>query len=100
MALTDAQREAIYRLRLKRPSAAGLFNHLAGLQRNVRETSVSVVENSSGLNRHLSIELMNEIMEAGVATMRGGGGGKETYLAWADGVDCREIGKDTDQPLR
>ncbi|MEQ1619531.1 MAG: hypothetical protein ABL883_14445 [Terricaulis sp.] len=100
MPLTDGQREAIYRLRLKRPGATGLFNHLAGLQRNMRETSVSVVETSSGLNRHLSIELMNEIAEAGVATVHGGGGGKETYLSWADGVDSREVGNGADQPLR
>lgn len=100
MSINDAQREAIYRLRLKKPSANGLFKHLAELQRNMRETSVSVVENSSGLNRHLSLELMHEIAETGVASVRGGGGARESYLAWADGVDCREIGKDTDTPLR
>jgi len=100
MALTDAQREAIYRLRLKKPNAVGLFKHLAELQRNMRETSVSVVETSSGLNRPLSLELMREIAETGVATVQGGHGARESYLAWADGVDCREIGKDTDTPLR
>ena len=100
MALTDGQREAIYRLRLRKPIATGLFKHLAELQRNMRETSVSVVENASGLNRPLSLELMREIAETGVASVRGGGGGQESYLAWSDGVDCREIGKDTDTPLR
>lgn len=100
MALTDAQKEAIYRLRLKRPNATGLFRHLAELQRNMRQVSVSVVESSSGLNRHLSIELMKEIAETGVASVHGGGGGQETYLAWAEGVDGREIGKETDAPLR
>jgi len=100
MALTDGQREAIYRLRLKKPNAVGLFRHLAELQRNMRQTSVSVVESASGLNRKLSIELMHDIEAAGVAKVLGGGGGQETYLAWADNVDCREIGKDTDQPLR
>lgn len=100
MSLTDAQREAIYRLRLKKPNANGLFKHLAALQSNTRETSVSVVENASGLNRQLSLELMREIAETGVASVRGGGGGQESYLAWAEGVDCREIGNDTDTPLR
>ncbi len=99
MALTDAQREAIYRLRLRKPNATGLFKHLAQLQRNMRETSVSVVEQASGLNRQLSLELMREIAETGVATFRGGGG-RESYLAWANEVDIREVGKDTDTPLR
>ncbi len=100
MALTDAQREAIYRLRLKKPNANGLFKHLAEMQQKRRETSVSVVERSSGLNRQLSLELMREIAETGVASVQGGGGGQESYLAWNDSVDCREIGKDTDTPLR
>ncbi len=100
MALTDAQREAIYRLRLNKPQTVGLFRHLAGLQRNMRKTSVSVVEEASGLNRHLSIELMHDLEKAGVASVHGGGGGQESYLAWADGIDSREIGKDTDTPLR
>jgi hypothetical protein len=90
MALTDAQREAIYRLRLRKPTANGLFTHLAGLKLKMKETSVTVVEKSSGLNRHLSLALMREIESTGVATVRGGGGGQESYLAWADGVDCRE----------
>ncbi len=100
MALTDAQREAIYRLRLKKPNANGLFKHLAEMQQRRSKTSVSVVEGSSGLNRTLSLELMREIAETGVAAVHGGGGGQESYLEWVDGVDCREIGKDTDTPLR
>ncbi|MEZ6023641.1 MAG: hypothetical protein R3C16_09595 [Hyphomonadaceae bacterium] len=100
MSITDAQKEAIYRLRRNRPNAEGLFKHLAELQRNMREMSVSVVETSSGLNRSLSLELMREIADTGVAKMHGGGGARESYLTWADGVDCREIGKDTDTPLR
>ncbi|MFO1016836.1 MAG: hypothetical protein U1E03_04510 [Hyphomonadaceae bacterium] len=100
MALTDAQREAIYRLRLKKPNANGLFKHLAEMQQRRSKTSVSVVEGSSGLSRTLSLELMREIAETGVAAVHGGGGGQESYLEWIDGVDCREIGKDTDTPLR
>jgi hypothetical protein len=100
MSITDAQREAIYRLRLRKPTANGLFKHLAGLKLKMKETSVSVVEKASGLNRQLSLELMREIEDTGVASIRGGGGGQESYLAWSDGVDCREIGKDTDTPLR
>ncbi|MGH6949686.1 MAG: hypothetical protein ACREH4_02345 [Vitreimonas sp.] len=100
MALTDAQREAIYRLRRKRPNAKGLFEHLAKLKNNMRETSLNVVETASGLNKQHSLELMREIAETGVATVRGGGGGVSSFLAWADGVDSREIGKGTDEPLR
>ena len=100
MALTDAQREAIYRLRLEKPNAVGLFRHLAEMQQNRTQTSLNVVENFSGLNRKLSLELMRDIEKAGVAKVLGGGGGQESYLAWNDGVDCREIGKDTDTPLR
>ena len=61
MALTDKQREAIYRLRLRKPNANGLFKHLAEMQQNRRQTSVSVVEKFSGLNRSLSLELMRDI---------------------------------------
>ena len=100
MALTDAQREAIYRLRRKRPNADGLFKHLAELKHNMRETSLNVVETYSGLNRQLSLELMREIAETGVATVRGGGGGVASFLAWAEGIDSREIGRHTDEPLR
>ncbi len=100
MALTDAQREAIYRLRLKKPQAIGLFKHLAEMQQRRSKTSVSVVEDASGLNRPLSLELMREIAETGVASVQGGGGGQESYLEWAEGIDCRAIGKDTDTPLR
>ncbi len=100
MALTDAQREAIYRLRLKKPNAGGFFKHLSELQRNMHETSVSVVERASGLNRQLSLELMRDIVDTGVADMRGGGGGKESCLAWKEGIDIREIGRETDTPLR
>lgn len=100
MLITDAQHEELYRLRRRKPNAEGFFKHLAQLQRNMRETSVSVVETSSGLNRHLSLELMREIAQTGVASLHGGGGGKESYLAWSDGVDGREIAKITATPLR
>jgi hypothetical protein len=100
MAITDAQKEAIFRLRRRKPVANGFFKHMAELQRNMRETSVSVVERASGLGRQPSLELMREIAETGVATIQGGGGGQESYLAWADGIDSRTIGKDTDMPLR
>ncbi|WP_395645926.1 hypothetical protein [Terricaulis sp.] len=100
MALTDAQREAIYRIRRNRPASAGFFEHLAKLQHNMKKASLSVVEQSSGMNRKLSLQLMKEIAETGVASVRGGGGGEESYLAWDDNVDCREIGKKTDTPLR
>ena len=100
MSLTDAQRESIYRLRRKRSTAGALFEHLASLKHNMRETSLNVVETYSGLNKHGSLELMREIAETGVATLAGGGGGVSSYLAWADGVDVREIGRDTNEPLR
>lgn len=100
MALTDAQRESIYRLRLKQPAAKPLLDHLAGLKHNMRETSLNVVETYSGLNKQRSLELMREIPETGVAAINGGGGGVASFLKWADGVDVREIGRDTNEPLR
>jgi hypothetical protein len=100
MALTDEQREAIYRLRLRQPAVGGLLRHLAELKLNMRETSLNVVEEYSGLNRHGSLELMREIEKTGVATIGGGGGGVASFLRWADNIDVREIGRDTDQPLR
>lgn len=71
-----------------------------GLKLRLKETSLNVVETYSGLNKQGSLELMREIAETGVATVRGGGGGVASFLAWADGVDIREVGKDTDEPLR
>jgi hypothetical protein len=100
MSITGAARERIYWIRKHRPASAGFFDQLAKLQHNMKKTSLSVVEKSSGMNRQLSLKLMKEIAETGVASVRGGGGGEESYLAWNEDVDCREIGKDTDTPLR
>jgi hypothetical protein len=98
--LTDAQREAVYRIRRKRPQADGLFKHLAGYKIRIKETSLNVVETHSGINKQGSLELMREIEETGLATIRGGGGGVASFLVWVDGVDIREVGSDTDTPLR
>jgi hypothetical protein len=98
--LTDAQREAVYRIRRKRPQADGLFRHLAGYKIRIKETSLNVVETYSGLNKQGSLELMREIAETGLATIRGGGGGVASFLAWEESVDIREVGSDTDAPLR
>jgi uncharacterized protein (DUF39 family) len=98
--LTDAQREAIYRIRCKRPQADGLFKHLAGYKIRIKETTLNVVETYSGLNKQGSLELMREIAETGLATIRGGGGGVISFLTWADSVDIREVGAETDEPLR
>lgn len=100
MALTDAQRERIFRLRRERPAVVGLLNHLAELQHKMNKTSLNVVETYSGLNSKGALELMREIEETGVANIRGGGGGVASYLEWAEGVDVREIGRDTAEPLR
>ncbi|MFZ2031520.1 MAG: hypothetical protein WAU68_14500 [Vitreimonas sp.] len=100
MPLNDEQREGIYRLRLKQPAVGGLLRHLAELKLNMRETSLNIVETHSGLNKKGSLELMHEIARTGVATIGGGGGGVASFLKWADSVDVREIGRDTDKPLR
>jgi len=99
MALTDAQREAIYRLGRKERNTR-FFKYLSALQKNMRHSSADVVENQSGLNRENSLELMREIAATGVADMHPAGGGQPSYLAWAEGVDIREVGKSADQPLR
>ena len=100
MALTDAQREAIYRLAIKRQNYTQFFKYLSALQRNMRQSSADVVEHQSGLNRKNSLELMREIAATGVAELHPGGGGQSSYLAWAEGVDIREVGKSADKPLR
>ena len=79
--LTDAQREAVYRIRRKRPRADGLFKHLAAYKIRVSETSLNVVEKHSGLNKHGSLELMRDLADTGLAKMCGGGGGVASYLA-------------------
>ena len=100
MALTDAQREAIYRLGRKQHNYTQFFKYLSALQLNMRQSSANVVENHSGLNRKNSLELMREIAATGVAEMHPGGGGEPSYLAWAEGVDIREVGRSADKPLR
>lgn len=98
--LSDAQREAVYRIRRKRPQADGLFKHLAAYKIRIKETSLNVVETYSGLNKQGSLELMRELADTGLATIRGGGGGVPSFLAWADSIDIREVGSETDEPLR
>jgi hypothetical protein len=58
MALTDAQREAIYRLARRDTNYVRFFKYLSALQLNMRQSSVAVVENHSGMNRTRSLELM------------------------------------------
>jgi hypothetical protein len=100
MPLTDAQREAIYRLGRKQHNYTQFFKYLSELQKNMRQSSADVVENHSGLNRKNSLELMREIEATGVAKLHHGGGGQSSYLAWADEIDIREVGKSADKPLR
>jgi hypothetical protein len=99
MALTDAQREAIYRLARRDTNYVRFFKYLSALQLNMRQSSVAVVENHSGMNRSRSLELMREIEATGVAKVHAGGG-EPSYLVWADDVDIREVGNSADQPLR
>jgi hypothetical protein len=100
MSLTDAQREAIYRLAKREQNYVRFFRYLSELKRNMRQSSVEVVEDQSGLNRSRSLDLMRQIAETGVADMHKAGGGEASYLAWGDDVDIREVGKSADQPLR
>lgn len=99
MALTGEQKEAIYRLG-RRERNVRFFRYLSALKRNMRQSSADVVESQSGLNREFSIELMRDIAATGVAEYHAAGGGHSSYLAWAEGVDIREVGKSADQPLR
>lgn len=99
MALTGEQREAIYRIAQRRPNTLQFFKYLSQLQLNMRQSSVSVVENHSGLNHKNSLDLMREIAATGVAEMHAGGG-QPSYLAWRDDVDIREVGNSADKPLR
>lgn len=100
MALTDAQREAIYRLGRKQHNYTRFFKYLSELQRNMKQSSADVVENQSGLNRSHSLELMREIASTGVAKLHPGGGGHSSYLAWEDNVDIRDVGRSANMPLR
>ncbi|QGZ94096.1 hypothetical protein [Terricaulis silvestris] len=99
MALTDAQREAIYRLARREQNYVRFFRYLSELKLNMRQSSVAVVEDHSGLNHKNSLDLMRQIAETGVAEMHSGGG-EPSYLMWRDDVDIREVGKSADKPLR
>jgi hypothetical protein len=100
MALTDAQRERIFRLAQGERNYIRFFRYLSELQHNMRQSAVTVVENHSNLNRKSSLELMRKIAEIGVAEMHNGGGGQSSYLAWAEDIDIREVGRSADKPLR
>lgn len=100
MALTDEQREAIYRLAKSQHNYTQFFKYLSELQLNKRQSPVTVVENKSGLNRKSSLDLMRKIAATGVAELHPGGGGQPSYLAWADGLDVRDVGSSADRPLR
>ena len=100
MALTDAQRERIYRLAQGERNYIRFFKYLSELQHNMKQSAVTVVENHSNLNRSSSLELMRKIADIGVAEMHHGGGGQPSYLAWAPDIDLREVGRSADQPLR
>jgi hypothetical protein len=99
MALTDAQREAIFRLG-RRERNTRFFKYLSALQKNMRQSSADVVENHSGLNREGSLELMREIAATGVAQFHPAGGGESSYLTWGDDIDIREVGRSADRPIR
>lgn len=100
MALTDAQKERIYRLAQGERNYIRFFKYLSELQHNMRQSAVTVVENHSNLNRKASLELMRKIAEIGVAKVHPGGGGQPSYLAWEEDVDIREVGRSADKPLR
>ena len=100
MALSDAQRERIYRLAQGERNYIRFFKYLSELQHNMKQSAVTVVESHSNLNRPSSLELMRKIAEIGVAEMHPGGGGQVSYLVWAPDVDIREVGRSADQPLR
>ncbi|MBS0386101.1 MAG: hypothetical protein JSS00_12215 [Proteobacteria bacterium] len=100
MALTDEQRESVYRLVRKQPKFKPFFDYLADLKHNMKESSLNVVETQSGLNKQGSLELMREIAATGVASVGGGGGGVSSYLVWADGIDIRDVGRSSREPLR
>lgn len=100
MALNDAQRERIFRLAQGERNYIRFFKYLSELQHNMKQSAVTVVENHSNLNRKSSLELMRKIAEIGVAEMHAGGGGQPSYLAWAEDVDIREVGRSADKPLR
>lgn len=100
MPLTDAQREAIYRLAQGERNYIRFFRYLSALQHNMRQSAVTVVENHSNLNRTASLDLMRKIAAIGVAEMRHGGGDQPSYLAWGEDVDIRDVGKSADKPLR
>jgi hypothetical protein len=100
MPLNDMQRESIYRLAQGERNYIQFFKYLSGLQLNMRQSAVTVVENHSGLNRSSSLELMRKIAATGVAQMHHGGGDQASYLAWVENVDIREVGRSADKPLR
>jgi hypothetical protein len=100
MALTDAQREKIYKLVRDQPKYQPFFEYLAGLGHNTHESSLKVVQDKSGLNEQLSRGLMKDIEATGLAGIRGGGNGVQNFLAWDENIDVREVGRSWREPLR
>lgn len=100
MAMNDAQRERIYKLVQGERNYIRFFRYLSELQHNMKKSAVTVVEYHSNLSRPASLELMRKIADIGVAEMHPGGGGHDSYLAWSEDIDIREVGRSADQPLR
>jgi hypothetical protein len=101
MKLTRQQHESAYRIKLKDPrNYEPIFRHLAGLGHNMSKLSLNVVQEKSGLNKQRALQFLRELEEEGLAKVRGGGGGVESYLEWADGIDPREVGRASEEPIR
>ena len=82
------------------PNYIPFFKYLTGLQLNMRQSSLSVVEHRSGLNQKNALDLMRHIAATGVAEIHHGGGGQASYLTWAEDIDIRDVGHSADRPLR
>lgn len=91
MALTGTQKEQLHNLYRRTDSYRSFFTYAEERGINAVHTTVSTVEEHSGLNTARSIALMKELAQIGVAEFKLGAGGHVSELTWKH--DVREIGK-------
>lgn len=91
MALSGHQRELLHKLYRKEPPFQRFAEWAERRLINARKTTVTTVEEKTGLNRQHAIDLMQDIAATGIAEFKRGAGGKVSELAWRH--DIREVGK-------
>ena len=91
MSLTGTQKEMLHNLYRRQDAFRALCEWAEHRGNNAKVTTVTTVEDHTGLNTSRAIDLMEAIAATGIAEFKRGGGGRVSELHWKD--DVRVIGK-------